>query len=45
MTVYALSEVPKLDADPGEVTRDKMLTAIKGIILDSVELNVKYTRP
>ena len=45
LTVYALSEVPKLDADPGEVTRDKLLTAIKGVILDSAELNVNYTRP
>jgi len=45
LTLYALSEVPKLEPDNAAVTRNKLLSSIKGIILDSAELNVNYTRP
>ena len=45
LTVYALSEVPKLEPGNAAVTRNKLLSSIKGIILNSAELNVNYTRP
>lgn len=45
LTVYALSEVPKIDPEKTEVTRDALLTAIKDLIIDSAELKVNYTRP
>jgi len=45
LTVYALSAVPTLEGPPGEVTRERLLTAIKDLILDSAELHVTYTRP
>jgi phosphatidylethanolamine-binding protein (PEBP) family uncharacterized protein len=45
LTLYALSEVPKLEPDNAAVTRNKLLSSIKGTILDSAELNVNYTRP
>ncbi|MFM7127765.1 MAG: YbhB/YbcL family Raf kinase inhibitor-like protein, partial [bacterium] len=44
LTVYALSDVPKLDPEKKPVTRDVLLTAIKGLILDSASLDVNYTR-
>ena len=43
--VYALSEAPKLDRAPREVTREVLLNAIKDHILDSADLAVTYTRP
>ena len=45
LTVYALSDVPKLDPEKKEVTRDVLLTAIKDLILDSASLDVNYTKP
>ncbi|MFM1801345.1 MAG: hypothetical protein RJA81_697 [Planctomycetota bacterium] len=45
LTVYALSDVPKLDPEKKEVTRDVLLTAIKDFILDSASLEVNYTKP
>ena len=45
LTVYALSEVPKFANPQVEVTRDKLLMAIKDTILDSAALKVTYTRP
>jgi Raf kinase inhibitor-like YbhB/YbcL family protein len=44
ITVYALSAAPKISAVPGDVSRDALLEAMKGLILDSAELNVTYTR-
>jgi len=45
LTVYALSDVPKLDPEKKPVTRDVLLTAIKDLILDSSSLDVNYTKP
>ena len=45
LTVYALSDVPKIDTEKTEVTRDVLLTAMKDLVLDSAELKVNYTRP
>ena len=44
-TVYALSAPPQLSQPPREVTREVLLAAMKGSILDSAELKVTYTRP
>ena len=44
-TVYALSEPLSLVLDPEEVTRDVLLAAMKGKILDSAELKISYCRP
>lgn len=44
LTVYALSEAPRLRAAPGEVSRDTLLTAIKDITLGSAELDITYSR-
>ncbi len=43
--VYALSAPPQLSRPTREVTREVLLAAIKGSILDSADLNVTYTRP
>lgn len=43
--VYALSAAPALDRPAREVTRERLLAAIKDLILDSAELQVTYTRP
>ena len=43
-TVYALSAPPKIGVAPSEVSRDVLLSAMKGLILASAELNVIYTR-
>ena len=45
VTMYALSDVPKIDPEKTDVTRDALLTAIKDLILDSAEFKVNYTRP
>ncbi len=45
LTMYALSEKPKLDPEKTEVTRDVLLRAIKDSILDSASIDVNYTRP
>ena len=42
-TVYALS-APQVNVPPSEVSRDTLLAAMKGLVLDSAELNVVYTR-
>lgn len=44
-TVYALSETLSLKSDSDEVTRDVLLAAMKGKILDSAELKISYARP
>jgi phosphatidylethanolamine-binding protein (PEBP) family uncharacterized protein len=43
-TVYALSSPVKLNVKPAEVSRDVLLAAMKGKILDTAELHVVYTR-
>ena len=45
LTMYALSEKPKLDPEKTEVTRDVLLNAIKNTIIDSASLDVNYSRP
>ena len=45
LTVYALSDVPKLDPEKTAVTRDVLLKEIKDLILDSASLDVNYTKP
>ena len=44
LTLYALSDSPKLSVPPAQVNRDNLLAAIKDITLGSTELNVAYTR-
>ena len=44
-TVYALSAPPKIAVSPYEVSRKVLLDAMKGLVLDSAELRVIYTRP
>jgi len=44
ITVYALSEAPKISASPKSVNRDSLLAAIKGITLAQAELNFTYDR-
>ena len=43
--IYALSDLPRLDGPPTEVTREKLLTALNDLILDSADLRVTYTKP
>jgi formylglycine-generating enzyme required for sulfatase activity len=43
-TVYALSAPPRITVAPSEVSRDVLLSGMKGLILASAELNVVYTR-
>jgi len=45
LTVYALSGPVEPGVPPAQVTRDVLLAAMKGSILDSAELKVVYTRP
>ena len=44
LTVYALSAAPQIGVPPAEVNRDVLLSAMKGSILASAELNVMYSR-
>ncbi len=44
LTLYALSDSPKLSAPPAQVNRENLLAAIKDITLGSTDLNVTYTR-
>jgi phosphatidylethanolamine-binding protein (PEBP) family uncharacterized protein len=44
LTVYALSAEPEITQPAREVTRDVLLTALKGKVLASASLNVVYTR-
>ena len=44
ITVYALSEAPKISVSPKQVNRDVLLAAIKGITLAQAELNFTYDR-
>lgn len=43
-TVYALSEPVTFDVSAAEVSRDVLLTAMKGKVLATAELNVIYSR-
>ncbi|MEI6035092.1 MAG: YbhB/YbcL family Raf kinase inhibitor-like protein [Verrucomicrobiae bacterium] len=43
-TIYALSAPPQLSVVPAQVSRDVLLSAIKGSILGRAELKVVYTR-
>jgi len=43
-TVYALSSTLQLSEPPGQVSRDVLLSAMKGRILASAELRVVYSR-
>ena len=45
VTVYALSGPVSFDMAPEKVSRQVLLDAIKGSILDSAELDVVYARP
>jgi Raf kinase inhibitor-like YbhB/YbcL family protein len=44
ITLYALSDKPKLNVQPYRVNRDVLLEAMKGIILDTSELKVSHSR-
>ena len=44
ITVYALSEAPKISVPAKQVNRDTLLAAIKGITLAQAELNFTYDR-
>jgi len=43
-TIYALSAPVKLDVPPAQVSREVLLTGMKGSILATAELKVVYTR-
>ena len=43
-TLYALSAKPEIVVKPGEVNREVLLSAMKGLILGSAELSVIYER-
>jgi len=43
--LYALSAAPEITVDPSQVSRDVLLSAMQGLILDSAGLSVSYTRP
>ncbi len=43
--LYALSAAPQFDAQEGPVTRERLLAAIRGRVLDSADLHVTYQRP
>jgi len=45
VTVYALSSPAAFNIAPEKVSRQVLLDAIKGSILDSAELDVVYARP
>ncbi len=44
ITVYALSEAPKISVPAKQVNRDALLAVIKGITLAQAELNFTYDR-
>lgn len=44
LTVYALSEAPRVSGSSKEISRDTLLAAIKDITLGSAELDVTYSR-
>lgn len=44
LTLYALSAPPRLTLPAGQVSRDALLAAMKGLVLGTAELNVTYTR-
>jgi phosphatidylethanolamine-binding protein (PEBP) family uncharacterized protein len=44
MTVYALSANPAFSVPQSQIAMDTLLSAIKGITLDTATLNVTYTR-
>jgi phosphatidylethanolamine-binding protein (PEBP) family uncharacterized protein len=43
--LYALASVPRFEAGRGPVTREELLAAIEGKVLDSADLRVTYQRP
>ena len=43
-TVYALAAAPRITVPPEEVSREVLLSAVKGSILATAELNVIYSR-
>ena len=43
--LYALDAAPQLDSSAGPVTRDRLLAAIRGHVLDSADLRATYQRP
>lgn len=45
ITLFALSEKPAPQPRGDKVTRDELLTAIRGKVLDSAEMSVIYVRP
>jgi Raf kinase inhibitor-like YbhB/YbcL family protein len=44
-TLYALSAAPQIAVDSSAVSRDVLLAAIDGLVLDTASLVVTYTRP
>jgi len=44
LTLYALSGQPKIDVPASAVNREVLLSAMEGLILDTAELKVVYTR-
>ena len=44
LTVYALSAPVSLSVPPAQVSRNVLLTAMKGLVLDSAELKFTYDR-
>jgi phosphatidylethanolamine-binding protein (PEBP) family uncharacterized protein len=44
LTIYALSDTLAVNQPPAEVSREVLLTAMKGKVLASAELQVVYTR-
>lgn len=44
LTIYALSAAPQISQSPSNVTRDVLLSAIKGSVLGSASMNVIYAR-
>jgi len=43
-TIYALSAPPRITVPASEVSRDALLSTMKGLVLASAQLNVVYTR-
>mgnify|MGYP003338011666 FL=1 len=43
--LYALASVPRFEAGRSPVTREELLAAIEGKVLDSADLRVTYQRP
>jgi phosphatidylethanolamine-binding protein (PEBP) family uncharacterized protein len=43
-TIYALSAPPRITVEPGQVSRDVLLAAMDGLVLDTAQLSVVYTR-